>query len=144
MTPREQYEQQRTERVAALARPTRAELHSFLASLKVGDQVVLTRDTRPRVLTVQRELRRTDGRDLGSWDHAAVTVGYGPGRFNTEVTAAGLDAGHYQLERAVAMPTEHFGAEQVTCLKLGDPEHYGTHPQTDRCILPMATTDVTR
>ena len=78
----------------------RKSAHSFLASLKEGDRVTLTRDGRRVELKVMREIRRTDGRGFGSWDHSAVTVGYGVGHFATEVTAAGLTDGRYSLERA--------------------------------------------
>lgn len=79
---------------------TRHEAHTFLASLTPGDAVVITRDGRENAVTVQRPIRRMDGGGFGSWDHSAVTVGYGPGRWNTEVTPAGIEAGHYTLRKA--------------------------------------------
>lgn len=82
------------------AHTDRKAAHSFLASLRVGDAVTLTRDGRENTVTVQREIRAMDGGGFGSWDHSAVTVGYGPGRWNVEVTAAGIDGGFYSLERA--------------------------------------------
>ena len=78
---------------------TRKDAHTLLASLRTGDTVTLTRDGRESQVTVQRELRRMDGGGFGSWDHSAVTVGYGPGRFNMEVTPAGIEAGNYALTR---------------------------------------------
>lgn len=78
----------------------RKDAHRLLASLRVGDTVKLTRDGRESVVTVQRAIRGMDGGGFGSWDHSAVTVGYGPGRFNMEVTAAGIEAGSYGVERA--------------------------------------------
>lgn len=79
---------------------SRAQHHSFLASLHVGDVVTITRDGRDNTVTVQRSLHRSDPGGFGSWDHSKVTVGYGPGRWNTEVSAAGLEAGHYSLSRS--------------------------------------------
>lgn len=69
----------------------------LLGSLRVGDAVTLTVDGKSHAVTVQRELRRPDGGSFGSPDYAVVTVGYGPGRWNTEVNAAGLAAGRYTL-----------------------------------------------
>lgn len=71
-----------------------------LGTLKRGDRVRL--DSGGQVhddLTVQQELHRTDG-GFGSLDHAVVTVGYGPGRWNTEVSAAHIRAGYATLHRA--------------------------------------------
>lgn len=76
-----------------------AELTSFLGSLRVGDPVTLTRDGRTHEVTVQRTLTRGDGGGFGSLDHAKVTVGYGPGRWNTEVSAAGIRDGFYVVAR---------------------------------------------
>jgi hypothetical protein len=78
---------------------TRHQAHTFLASLRVGDPVTITQDGREIAVTVQRELRRTDGGGFGSWDHAAVTVGFGPGRWNVEVTAVALEQGRAALSR---------------------------------------------
>lgn len=78
----------------------RSRAHAFLASLREGERVTLTRDGRTVELKVMRELRRMDGSGFGSWDHSAVTVGYGVGHFATEITAAGLADGRYALERA--------------------------------------------
>lgn len=71
--------------------------YTMLQGLAPGQEVTLTRDGRDLAVTVQRPLHRTDGGGFGSWDHSAVTVGFGPGRFNTEVTAAGIAAGYYAL-----------------------------------------------
>lgn len=78
----------------------RRKAYEFLASLRQGDRVTISQDGRESVVTVQRELRRMDGGGFGSWDHSAVTVGYGPGRFNLEVTPAGIEFGSYSLRRA--------------------------------------------
>lgn len=64
--------------------------HRFLASLAVGDRISVVAGSRSQNVTVQRPLHRRDGNGFGSWDHAAVTVGFGPGRWNTEITAAAL------------------------------------------------------
>ena len=71
--------------------------HTMLRSLETGQEVTLIRDGRESVVTVQRTIRRMDGGGFGSWDHSAVTVGYGPGRWNMEVTAAGIAGGYYGL-----------------------------------------------
>lgn len=63
-----------------------------LAELAPGTPVTLVRDGRRHDVTVQRWSRD------GSPDHARLTVGYGPGRWNLEVTAAGILAGYYDLE----------------------------------------------
>lgn len=68
----------------------RAEAHSFLASLGVGDTVHVVAGSKSQKVTVQRALRRTDGPGFGPFDHAAVTVGFGSGRWNVEVTPAAL------------------------------------------------------
>lgn len=79
---------------------TRSKIHTFLASLEVGEVVVISMDGRESEVTVQRSIRPMDGGGFGSWDHSAVTVGYGAGRWNVEVTAAGVEAGNYGLWRA--------------------------------------------
>lgn len=62
-----------------------------LAALKPGDTVLLTRDGTDHEVQVQRFHRD------GSIDHANLTVGYGPGRWNTEVSAARVLAGYVGL-----------------------------------------------
>jgi hypothetical protein len=79
---------------------TRHEAHTMLASLRQGDAVLLTRDGRTSEVTVQRPIRGMDGGGFGSWDYSSVTVGYGPGRWNMEVNAAGIEAGSYALALA--------------------------------------------
>lgn len=71
--------------------------HAMLQSLEAGQEVTLIRDGRELAVTVQRSIRKMDGGGFGSWDHSAVTVGYGPGRWNTEVTAAGIAGGYYSV-----------------------------------------------
>lgn len=72
--------------------------YNMLQSLEAGQEVTLIRDGRESAVTVQRPIRRMDGGGFGSWDHSAVTVGYGPGRWNTEVTAAGIAGGFYSVQ----------------------------------------------
>jgi hypothetical protein len=84
---------------------TKHEAHRLLAGLRVGDPVLLHRDGKALELTVQQELHKTDGGGFGSWDHAAVSVGYGPGRYNTEISAATIAVGYAQL----TLPTDQTG-----------------------------------
>jgi hypothetical protein len=69
-----------------------------LAELNVGQAVRFTADGRSHDVTVTREFRGADGNGFGSLEYSVVTVGYGPGRWNTEVNAAGIAAGRYTLE----------------------------------------------
>lgn len=62
-----------------------------LAALKPGTPVLLIEDGKEHEVTVQRFTRD------GSIDHASLTVGYGPGRWNREVSAARILAGHVGL-----------------------------------------------
>ena len=78
------------------------ELVSFLGGLRAGDRVILTRDGKDHHVTVQSPLTRGDGGGFGSSDHAKVTVGYGPGRWNTEVSAVGIRDGFYALRVTAA------------------------------------------
>lgn len=77
--------------------PTLAQANALLSSLKVGDPVTLTLDGRPVEVTVQRELSGRDPGGYGNPENFAVTVGFGPGRFNTEVTPARMAAGYVAL-----------------------------------------------
>lgn len=77
-----------------------------LASLKEGDPVqIVTADGRVSDVTVTREFRRMDGGGFGSLDHGAVTVGYGRGRWNTEVTASRISVGVVELRVPNQTPT---------------------------------------
>jgi hypothetical protein len=67
-----------------------AAAHSFLGSLKVGDEVTFFDGTKEHKVKVTKALHRRDGGGFGSNDHSAISVGYGPGRWNTEVTPANL------------------------------------------------------
>lgn len=62
-----------------------------LSELAPGTPVVLVTDGKSLQVTVQRWSRD------GSIDHAQLTVGYGPGRWNREVTAAQIHAGLVDL-----------------------------------------------
>jgi hypothetical protein len=119
----------------------RREAHTFLASLKVGEPVLIHRDGRTNEVTVQRELTPGDGGGFGSWDHSRVTVGYGPGRWNTEVTPAAIEAGFVALERddrdrSIPSDTNFWGTKKsdvcaeeycVECERML-PLHYETCP----------------
>ena len=77
--------------------------HAYLAGLRAGDAVTVRQDGSERTYTVQQEIRRMDGGGFGSWDHAAVTVGYGPGRYNFEITAARIAGGYVTVVTDVAL-----------------------------------------
>lgn len=62
-----------------------------LAALTPGTTVLLIEDGREIEVQVQRFTRD------GSMDHASLTVGYGPGRWNREVSAARILAGYVGL-----------------------------------------------
>ena len=77
-----------------LTPPTLTEARALIASLAVGQSVILTRDGHDSAVTVQRR----EGLDVHRHpDGRTVTVGYGLGRWNTEVNADGLAAGYYAL-----------------------------------------------
>jgi hypothetical protein len=78
--------------MAAMKDATR-QAHTFLASLKVGETVLL--DGQP--ITVKRALYQADG--FGAWESAQVQLSYGPGRYSTEVSAARIGAGYVKLTR---------------------------------------------
>lgn len=76
----------------ALGAPTLVDARALMAQLEPGTSVLLTLDGREFACIVQR---REEG--FGHPDSKNVTVGYGPGRWNQEVNAAGLAAGNYGL-----------------------------------------------
>lgn len=82
--------------------PTVHEASALLSSLKAGDEVVLTQDGRDLHVTVQRELCGRDPGGFGHPDNWAVTVGWGPGRYNTEVTPARMALGFVSLAKAAS------------------------------------------
>ena len=75
---------------------TESQAASFLASLRTGEAVVIDGKAG---MTVQREYMRADGA-FGSPSGGSVTVGYGPGRYCTTVSAPRMAAGFVTLERA--------------------------------------------
>lgn len=78
--------------------PTLTAARGVIASLNDGDTVRVTRDGATSEYTVQRRSSSEPG-GFGHPDSASVTVGFGPGRYNFEVTAAGMAAGFYTVER---------------------------------------------
>jgi hypothetical protein len=72
---------------------------SFLAGLKVGERVRVTREGRTADLTVSMGPRRCDG-PFGSIESTHVTVSYGVGRYSFEV-----NAGHLFARKAGKMTT---------------------------------------
>jgi hypothetical protein len=75
------------------------EASRFLGSLRKGDPVNVTVDGREHAVTVQREHHGEDA-GCGSWDHGwKTTVGFGPGRWNVELSAAAIAAGRFTVSR---------------------------------------------
>ena len=75
--------------------PTLAQARLIIDSLNPGDPVRITLDGRTHDVTVQRR------EGLGVYRHPdsrAVTVGYGPGRWNTEISADRIAAGYVSVE----------------------------------------------
>ena len=70
---------------------------SRLAQLRHGDSVILIKDGQRLPLTVTGEFRRAEA-GFGSVDHEKITVGYGPDRWNTEITAAAISHGFAALD----------------------------------------------
>ena len=69
--------------------------HRFLASLRVGDDVMIVKDGRDLLMKVSAPLHLDDfgyvGGELvrmGSWESAGVTVTFGPGRYSTRISVA--------------------------------------------------------
>lgn len=70
----------------------------LLGTLRKGETVIFTDGGRDIEVVVQHELRRPTG--YGSWDNdAVVTVGFGPGRWNTEVSAGRIVAGFATIRK---------------------------------------------
>ena len=84
--------QERTAPEVTLGSVSLAEARVLVGQLEPGMSVILTTDGRDYPCIVQR---REEG--FGHPDSKNVTVGYGPGRWNQEVNAAGLAAGNYGL-----------------------------------------------
>ena len=85
--------QQHTAPETALGAPTLAEARTIMAALTPGTSVVLTVDGRDHACIVQRH----NGTEPGHSDSKNATLGYGPGRWNMEVNAAGLAGGYYRV-----------------------------------------------
>lgn len=66
------------------------EHHTFLGTLRAGDKVTLTMDSRDLELTVGREIHSIDPGGYGHPHSSRVTVGYGLGRWNVDVEASSL------------------------------------------------------
>jgi hypothetical protein len=82
----------------------------LIASLNMGDPVRITVDGRAHDVTVQRR----EGLDVYKHpDGRTVTVGYGPGRWNTEVSAERIAAGYVTVERLPHTPCSFCGAPVV-------------------------------
>jgi hypothetical protein len=74
---------------------TLTEARVLISQLKPGDPVLLTMDGRTMDVTVQRR----EGLDVYRHSDArSVTVGYGPGRWNTEISAERIAAGYVAVE----------------------------------------------
>ena len=82
-----------------MARPTIAEASALLGSLHVGDPVVYSDGGSDIAVTVPRGLRAGDGGGFGHPHSATVSVGYGPGRWNVEVSAQRIADGYVTLRR---------------------------------------------
>jgi hypothetical protein len=78
------------------------EARNFLADLRPGDPVRIKVDDDYAHVTVQRPLRSADPGGFGSTESSRVTVGYGPGRWNREVTVEALAADKELLTRREA------------------------------------------
>lgn len=76
----------------SLGAPDIVQARILVQNLHPGASVIITLDGREYPCIVQRR-----GTEMGHPDHQSVTVGYGPGRWNQEVTPAGLAGGHYKL-----------------------------------------------
>lgn len=114
-------------------RPTRHEAAAFLGSLRTGERVLYTESGSTQEVTVQRGLERPSG--YGSWDHdAVVKVGYGPGRWNTDVNAARLSEGYASLRRAdeeTANPRQDAGFSPTWPQLREADEYHGTVQTTN-------------
>jgi hypothetical protein len=62
----------------------------FLRTLRQGDTVRLTMDSKTLAVKVIREWHSADADGYGPAEECRVTVGYGPGRWNTDVSAHNL------------------------------------------------------
>lgn len=93
----------------------------FIARLKTGDRVRVTREGRTYDLTVSRMPRRSDGA-FGSRESLGVTVTFGPGRYAFEV-----NAGHLFAQRAGYSTT--YGGTRMMLLPAEEPQEAAQEPQ---------------
>lgn len=70
--------------------PSLLEARVLMSQLAIGTSVIVTIDGQEMPCIVHR---REEG--PGHPDYKTVTVGYGPGRWNQEINAAGIAAGNY-------------------------------------------------
>lgn len=80
-----------------------SEALSLLSSMRVGEVVWVELDGRSQEVTVQSELHHPDG--FGHVYSQQVKVGYGPGRWNREITPAAMAAGYVSLTRSDSQRT---------------------------------------
>lgn len=120
--------QQHTAPETALGAPTLAEARTIMAALTPGTSVLLTVDGRDHACIVQRQ----DGNEPGHADSKNATLGYGPGRWNMEVNAAGIAGGYYRVR--VETNVERLQREAGVT----DPEHPDYNSDLDS-IVPATT-----
>jgi len=111
----------------ALGNFTLTDARVLVGQLQPGMSVILTEDGRDYACIVQR---REEG--FGHPDSKNVTVGYGPGRWNREVNAAGLAAGSYGLR--IETNRERLAREAA----ITDPNHPDFNSDMD-WIIPGTT-----
>ncbi len=72
---------------------------SMLQSLEPGDPVTVSGSHKAMLheVHVTTPWHRRDGGGFGSAEHAAVVVGFGPGRWNVDVSAARIVEGYVTL-----------------------------------------------
>lgn len=107
--------------------PTLTEARQLMGTLHPGVSVIFTVDGRDHPCVVQR---REEG--FGHPDSKSVTIGYGPGRWNQEVNAAGLAAGNYRVRVETNMQRLQREAE------ITDPTHPDYNSDLD-IIIPATT-----
>lgn len=110
-----------------LGAPTLAEARQIMSTLRPGTSVILTLDGRDHPCIVQRQEEGP-----GHPDSKNTTLGYGPGRWNMEVNAAGLAAGNYRVRAETNL--ERLQREAG----ITDPEHPDYNSDLD-IIVPAIT-----
>lgn len=112
----------------SIGTPTLVEARTIMGTLRPGTSVILTLDGRDHACIVQRH----DGTEFGHPDSKNATLGYGPGRWNMEVNAAGLAAGNYRVR--VETNAERLQREAG----ITDPEHPNFNSDLD-IVVPAIT-----